>query len=70
MSLRRITSPKIRELMELKMQQCKTPIVAVEGAGLIEARFQKCFDELWVCKLSKDEAMKRVMVRNPDWGEE
>ena len=70
MSFRRISSPKIRELMELEIKKSAKKIVVVEGAGLIEANFQPCFDELWVCKLSKEEAFERVMKRNPDWGNE
>ena len=40
-------------------------IIAVEGAVLIEAKTYKMFDELWVTTLDKEEAVKRVLKRNP-----
>ena len=64
-----ITSPEIKKLMfehflavELAGQH---DIIAVEGAILIEANTYKFFDELWVVTLPKDEALKRVLVRDP-----
>ena len=44
-------------------------IIAVEGAVLIEAMTYKMFDELWVTTLDKEEAVERVMRRNPNLGE-
>ncbi len=40
--------------------------MAVEGAVLIEAETYKMFDELWVTTLDKEEAVKRVLTRNPN----
>jgi dephospho-CoA kinase len=41
-------------------------VIAVEGAMLIEANRQSMFDQMWVVTLPKEEAFKRVKVRNPD----
>ena len=59
-SLRRITSPKIRELLLEKIEACDKAVVVVEGAGLIEANYHDFFDDFWLCSLPKDEAFKRV----------
>ena len=47
-------------------QQKQFDIIAVEGAILIEANTYKLFDELWVVTLPKEEAKKRVRIRNPE----
>jgi dephospho-CoA kinase len=45
-------------------------VIAVEGAVLIEARtYPAMFDELWVTTLGKEQAVRRVMKRNPMLGE-
>ncbi len=44
-------------------------IIAVEGATLIEANAAMYFDDLWVVTLPKEEAFKRVRVRNPNLSE-
>lgn len=43
----------------------KYDVIAVEGAVLIEAKTHQFFDELWVTTLPKDEAIKRILKRNP-----
>jgi hypothetical protein len=40
--------------------------VAVEGAVIIEARTYPLFDELWVTTLDKEDAIRRVLKRNPE----
>lgn len=47
----------------------KYDIIAVEGAVLIEAKTTKMFDELWVTTLDKEEAVQRVLKRNPNLDE-
>lgn len=47
----------------------KYDIIAVEGAVLIEAKTIKMFDELWVTTLDKEEAVQRVLKRNPNLDE-
>ena len=39
--------------------------MAVEGATIIESFAYKFFDELWVVKLDRKEAVERIKVRNP-----
>jgi len=38
----------------------------VEGAVIIEAKTYPLFDELWVTTFDKEEAVIRVMQRNPN----
>lgn len=45
-------------------------IAAIEGAVIIEADYQKYYHEIWLAKLPKDIALKRLMERNPELGEE
>ena len=42
------------------------PVIAVEGATLIEANAATYFDDLWVVTLPKEQAIKRVRDRNPN----
>jgi len=44
-------------------------IIAVEGAVLIEAKTYPFFDEIWVTKLDKEQAVWRVLERNPNLNE-
>jgi len=44
-------------------------IIAVEGAVIIEAKTYPLFDELWVTMLDKEEAVQRVIKRNPSLSE-
>ena len=44
-------------------------MIAVEGAVLIEARTYPMFEELWVTTLDKEEAVQRVLKRNPNLDE-
>ena len=45
-------------------------MIAVEGATLIEAKATGYFDDLWVVTLPKEEAFKRVKIRNPQLSDE
>ncbi len=47
----------------------KYDIIAVEGAVIIEAKTYPLFDELWVTTLEKEEAVQRVLKRNPNLDE-
>ena len=40
-------------------------IIAVEGATFIEAKAASYFDDMWVVTLPKEDAYKRVKIRNP-----
>lgn len=50
-------------------QSDKYDIIAVEGAVLIEARTYPMFDEMWVTTLEKEQAVQRVLKRNPELSE-
>ena len=45
------------------------PIIAVEGATLIEANAATYFDDIWVVTLPKEVAFQRVRDRNPTLSE-
>ena len=40
-------------------------MIAVEGAIIVESGFHRDFDELWVTLLDKQNAVERIMQRNP-----
>ena len=73
--LKSLVSPEIKNLLKEKLEEIaaqrrdEVDIVAVEGAVLIEARTFQMFDELWVTTLDKEDAVKRVVKRNPNLSE-
>ena len=72
--LKTVTSPEIKKLMlehfAYVERQGGYDLIAVEGAILVEAKTVKFFDELWVVTLPKEEAVKRILVRDPHLTEE
>ena len=74
--LKTLVSPEIKRLLKESMDQIEQTvsheydIIAVEGAVLVEQNTYKMFDELWVTTLDKQDAVKRVMQRNPNLTEE
>jgi len=71
-TLRSVVSIEIKDLLLetlSEVEYClsdKYDIIAVEGAVIIEARTYPLFDELWVTTLPKEEAVLRVLKRNPN----
>jgi dephospho-CoA kinase len=74
--LRSIISPEIKRYMleifkEVEANHSdKYDMIAVEGAVLIEANTYPFFNELWVTTLPKEEAINRIVVRNPNISKE
>ena len=74
-TLRSVVSIQIKDLLlEIfsEIEYChsdKYDMIAVEGAIIIEARTYPLFDELWVTTLDKEEAVHRVLKRNPNLNE-
>jgi len=71
-ALRSIVSPGIKKLMLEKFSEIEYKkstgvpgfedyhLVAVEGAGLIEAGTSRFFDEIWVTTLDREAAFRRI----------
>jgi len=71
--LRQIVSPEIKRMLVETFKEVQYKggydIIAVEGAVLIEARTYPMFDELWVATLDKQDAVQRILKRNPNLSE-
>ncbi|TNV81435.1 hypothetical protein FGO68_gene10434 [Halteria grandinella] len=71
--LRQIVSPEIKRMLVETFKEVQYKggydIIAVEGAVLIEAKTYPMFDELWVATLDKQDAIQRILKRNPNLSE-
>ena len=72
-ALSQLVSPEIKRMLVETIREVeqsdKYDIIAVEGAVLIEARTYPMFDEMWVTTLEKEQAVQRVLKRNPELSE-
>ena len=70
-ALTAITSPEIKDLLleNFAYYEHKVPILATEGAIIIESNAYKYFDEIWVVCLPKEMAVGRILKRNPELSE-
>lgn len=68
-----MVSPEIKRMLVETIREVeqseKYDIITVEGAVLIEARTYPMFDEMWVTTLEKEQAVQRVLKRNPELSE-
>eukprot|EP00347_Sterkiella_histriomuscorum_P005384 403356820 len=70
--LKSIMSPEIKRFLIEQMSEMeyrhgdKYDVIAVEGAILIEMNTHVLMDEVWVTTLDKEDAVQRVMKRNPN----
>ena len=71
--LNAIVWPHIRNLALERLEAWRSDgqeAVVLEAAILIEAKWTSLADEVWVTETPEDVVVKRVLARNPTWGEE
>ncbi|MCH7553518.1 MAG: dephospho-CoA kinase [Chloroflexi bacterium] len=71
--LNAIVWPHIRDLALGRLEGWRSEgkeAVVLEAAILIEANWTSLTDEVWVTEAPEDVVVKRVLARNPTWGED
>eukprot|EP00911_Craspedida_sp_UC1_P001239 UC1_evm1s934 len=59
-----IVWPAIAEAVRTRIDNCTAPVCVVEAAVLLEADWTDLVDEVWVCIVPPEEAVRRVMRRD------
>ncbi len=68
-----IVHPRMREMMEQKIADLNgrgVGVIVLDAAILVEAGWTSLTDEVWVTHATEDVVVRRLLERNPNWGEE